>query len=195
MNYQRIYDQIIDQAKKEQRKKGQGVYYENHHIVPRSEGGSNKKENLVLLTAKEHYIAHLLLYTISATQARAYAFMRMANRVGEKKSAKIYQEVKASTAKISSERNKLIVRTQEQNLKVSNTLLEKNKNPTDAMLASRKILSEIRSKPVLQLTVNGDFVTKYSSAKKAKIQTGITTVVDCLKGRQKTAGGFVWKYL
>jgi len=195
MNYQRIYDQIIDRAKKEQRKKGQGIYYENHHIIPRSEGGSNRKENLVLLTAKEHYISHLLLYTVSATQARAYAFMRMANRVGEKKSAKIYQEVKASTAKISSERNKLIVRTQEQNLKVSNTLLEKNKNPTDAMLASRKVLSEIRSKPVQQLTPSGDFVAKYSSAKKAKVQTGITTIVDCLKGRQKTAGGFVWKYL
>ena len=36
-------------------------YTENHHIVPRSFGGSNKKENLVILTAREHFIAHLLL--------------------------------------------------------------------------------------------------------------------------------------
>jgi hypothetical protein len=195
MNYQRIYKQIIDRAKQQVRKKGQGVYYESHHIIPRSEGGSNKKENLVLLTAKEHYIVHLLLYTASPIQSRAYAFMRMANRVGKKKSAKIYQELKAFTAKISSERNKLIVRTQEQNLRVSNTLLQRNKNPTDTMLTSRKILSEIRSKPVQQLTLNGEFVAEYTSAKKARTQTGITTVVDCLKGRQKTAGGFIWKYL
>jgi hypothetical protein len=195
MNYQRIYDQIIDQAKQQGRKKGQGIYYESHHIVPRSEGGSNRRENLVLLTAKEHYIVHLLLYTASPTQARAYAFMRMANRVVKKKSAKIYQEAKVSTAKVSSERNKLVTRTQEQNLRVSNTLLERNKNPTEAMLISRKILSDIRSKPIEQLTVSGEFVAKYPSARKAKVQTGITTIVDCLRGRQKTAGGFIWKYL
>ena len=149
----------------------------------------------MLLTAKEHYIAHLLLYTEHPTQSRTYAFVRMSNRTEGKRSAKIYQEAKTSTAKISSQRNKLVVRTQEQNLRVSNTLLEKNKNPTDAMLASRKILSEIRSKPVQQMTRNGELVARYASAKQAKLQTGITTIVDCLRGRLKTGGGFIWKYL
>lgn len=37
------------------------VYSECHHILPRSLGGDNGKENLVKLTAREHYIAHLLL--------------------------------------------------------------------------------------------------------------------------------------
>ncbi len=37
------------------------VYYEKHHIVPRSLGGSNDPDNLILLTAREHFIAHLLL--------------------------------------------------------------------------------------------------------------------------------------
>lgn len=36
-------------------------YKEKHHIIPRSMGGSDDKTNLVNLTAKEHYIAHLLL--------------------------------------------------------------------------------------------------------------------------------------
>jgi hypothetical protein len=36
-------------------------YTERHHIVPRCMGGSNAKSNLVILTAKEHYIVHLLL--------------------------------------------------------------------------------------------------------------------------------------
>jgi hypothetical protein len=52
---------IVFNAQAERRKKFQGVYYEKHHIIPRSLGGSNKKENLVLLTAKEHFICHLLL--------------------------------------------------------------------------------------------------------------------------------------
>jgi hypothetical protein len=194
MNYRKIYDQIIDRASKEQRAKKQGTYYESHHIVPRSEGGSNKRSNLVLLTAKEHYMVHLLLYAENPTQARAYAFMRMSHRVTKAYSARIYQEAKILTARISSERNKLTIRTAEQNLQVSNTLLERNKNPTESMLLSRKILSKERSKPIIQLTLTGEFVADFTSAKQAKLQTGITTIVDCLRGRQKTSGGFIWKY-
>ena len=194
MNYQRIYDQIIDRAAKERRAKKQGIYYEIHHIVPRSEGGSNKQSNLVLLTAKEHYIAHLLLYTENPTQARAYAFIRMSHRGKKRSTARIYQEAKIFTAKTSSERNKLTVRTAEQNLQVSNTLVERNKNPTEGMILSRKILSKERSKPIIQLTLAGELVAEHTSAKQAKLQTGITTIVDCLRGRQKTSGGFIWKY-
>lgn len=39
-------------------------YSENHHIIPRSEGGSDDTSNLVRLSAREHYIAHLLLAKI-----------------------------------------------------------------------------------------------------------------------------------
>jgi len=61
MNHEKIYNQIIEQAKLEMRKKGKGIYYERHHIIPRCLGGSNNKDNLVLLTAKEHFICHKLL--------------------------------------------------------------------------------------------------------------------------------------
>ena len=36
-------------------------YLEKHHIVPRSLGGNNTKENIAKLTAKQHFICHLLL--------------------------------------------------------------------------------------------------------------------------------------
>ena len=39
-------------------------YCEKHHIIPKSEGGTNDPDNLVNLTAREHYIAHLLLAKI-----------------------------------------------------------------------------------------------------------------------------------
>ena len=64
MNYQRIYDAIISKARSENRKKGNGIYYESHHIIPRCLNGNNDKENKVLLTAKEHFICHKLLYKI-----------------------------------------------------------------------------------------------------------------------------------
>ena len=37
---------------------------EEHHIIPRCLGGSDDKSNLVKLTAKEHFICHLLLTKI-----------------------------------------------------------------------------------------------------------------------------------
>jgi hypothetical protein len=36
-------------------------YTEKHHIVPKSLGGSNDLSNLVRLTARQHYVCHLLL--------------------------------------------------------------------------------------------------------------------------------------
>ena len=38
-----------------------GSYVEKHHIIPRCIGGSDHKENLVSLTAREHFVCHLLL--------------------------------------------------------------------------------------------------------------------------------------
>jgi hypothetical protein len=61
MNYQKIYDSIIEKANSENRRKGDGIYYEKHHIIPRCLNGGDEKENLVLLTAREHFLCHKLL--------------------------------------------------------------------------------------------------------------------------------------
>jgi hypothetical protein len=37
------------------------VYFEKHHVIPRSLGGNNKQLNIAKLTPKEHFICHLLL--------------------------------------------------------------------------------------------------------------------------------------
>lgn len=52
-------------------------YVEMHHIVPRSAGGADTAENLVALTAREHFLAHWLLYRIYRTPASARAFKLM----------------------------------------------------------------------------------------------------------------------
>ena len=61
MNYQKIYNDLIAKRKEFPYIDG---YSEKHHILPRSLGGSDDKDNLVQLSAKEHYIAHLLLCKI-----------------------------------------------------------------------------------------------------------------------------------
>ena len=62
MDYKAIYYKIIEKAKKETENGNRHVgYYERHHIQPKSLGGTNDKENLVKLTAREHFICHWLL--------------------------------------------------------------------------------------------------------------------------------------
>ena len=46
-------------------------YVERHHIIPVSLGGSNNKENLVDLTAREHFICHWLLTKLHTGESRA----------------------------------------------------------------------------------------------------------------------------
>ena len=60
MNYIKIYWSIIHNRL---HNKVDG-YVEHHHIIPRSEGGNDDKSNIVALTAREHYICHLLLAKI-----------------------------------------------------------------------------------------------------------------------------------
>lgn len=69
MNYKTQYDILINSAILQNRLKldrnsPNFVYYEKHHIIPTCLGGSNTKENLVLLTPEEHFDAHLLLALI-----------------------------------------------------------------------------------------------------------------------------------
>jgi len=63
MNYEEHYNRLIDKARNRIINRNSD-YYELHHIIPRSIGGSNESINLVYLTAKEHYIAHRLLTKI-----------------------------------------------------------------------------------------------------------------------------------
>ena len=57
MNYQKLYYSIIEK-RKESIPSG---YTEIHHIIPRCLGGTDDKDNLVKLSAKEHFMCHLLL--------------------------------------------------------------------------------------------------------------------------------------
>lgn len=86
MNHQKIYDAIIQKAKFEKRIKIKDknnpdyFYYEKHHILPRCLGGCNNKENLVLLTAREHFICHkLLTYIYKGDRKIAVAFFMLTN--------------------------------------------------------------------------------------------------------------------
>jgi hypothetical protein len=62
MNYEKAYYALIGNAK--QRILEKNIYTEIHHIIPRCMGGSDENDNLVILTLREHFMAHLLLCKI-----------------------------------------------------------------------------------------------------------------------------------
>lgn len=73
--YLLVYETIIENAQMENRKKGKDVYYELHHIIPKSilpeyTDLTKHKWNGVLLTPKEHFIVHRLLCKFTTGKAR-----------------------------------------------------------------------------------------------------------------------------
>lgn len=81
MDYQRIYYNIVNVAK--DRESQEGIYYESHHIIPKSIIRDNSPDNLVNLTLREHFICHLLLtkiYTGINQIKMEYALKRMIPR-------------------------------------------------------------------------------------------------------------------
>ena len=74
MDYSKIYNSIINNGKN--RHSDENIYYESHHIIPKCLGGTDKKDNLVFLTAREHFIAHLLLVKMYPTN---YGLVKAAN--------------------------------------------------------------------------------------------------------------------
>lgn len=80
--YTKWYNQIIAQA--QCRILPKNIYVEIHHIVPRSLGGADTKDNLVALTAREHFVCHLLLTKMIDSPAIVYAAWMMANVVNDR---------------------------------------------------------------------------------------------------------------
>ena len=98
--YHRVYNNIIERAKS----RTISGYTENHHIIPRSLGGSDTNDNLVSLTAREHYICHLLLPKMLEGESKykmLCAILRMAHSNQEQRvkvPSRVYERVKIEKA-------------------------------------------------------------------------------------------------
>ena len=74
--YTNWYNKLIQNGRRDK----PAYYAERHHVIPRCLGGSDETENLVYLSARQHYIAHLLLTKMVDGNARYkiwWAFHRM----------------------------------------------------------------------------------------------------------------------
>jgi len=119
MDYKKIHDSIIERAKN---RKLDG-YIEKHHIIPKCMNGSNQPNNLVELTAREHFLVHWLLHEMYPENSDLrYAFWSMCrssdNQRRYKPSSRVYeyakhkmlevwQKFKQSQAQINASREKV----------------------------------------------------------------------------------------
>jgi hypothetical protein len=73
-------------------------------------GGSDDSSNLVVLTGREHWVAHLLLWKIHKTPAMAFACNMMAMKRKERgisniKNSRMYEHIRIECAKITGKRH------------------------------------------------------------------------------------------
>lgn len=100
MDYKKIYDNLILNRKNNTLK--ENIYYEKHHIIPKCLGGSNDENNLVLLTYREHFLAHLLLSKIyPENRGINYALLCMLRKHthGRVITSKVYETIKKNFSK------------------------------------------------------------------------------------------------
>jgi len=169
MDYKRIYQFIIEKARQQNRKKTKEVLYENHHIIPKSLGGSNSKDNLVLLTPREHYLCHRLLVEIhkgtSNEHKMYYAMWCMINGLGNQKRHAV------------SSRTYTRLREELKNIRSQDRYYNR--------------------KSVEQYNTEGVYIKTYDSPTSASKELGInrSSIENCAREECKTAGGFNWKYV
>jgi hypothetical protein len=98
MDYQKIYDNLV-QSRKNRLIDG---YVEKHHIIPKCLGGTDDKDNLVILTYREHFIAHWLLVKIHKTHSGInYAFLCMLRKQsdGRMLNSRMFETIKKNFSK------------------------------------------------------------------------------------------------
>jgi NUMOD3 motif len=145
--YTSWYNTIISRAKTRPHMTG---YIERHHIIPKSLSGKDSSDNLVDLTAREHFICHLLL-TKMVTGTDRYkmqkASIMMITRVSPgqyryKVTNRIYEILKQPIDVPQEVRLKMGESQKNRFKDTSGTFLGKNHS-----LETRKKMSESASKP------------------------------------------------
>jgi hypothetical protein len=112
------------------------VYTEKHHIIPKCLGGSNEKSNLVKLTAREHFVCHLLLtkmlignlkYKMIFALNRMTAFSIKHQRYIP--SSRLYEMIRKNRSEAISSIHKGVSESKESNIKRSMSQKGKPKGP------------------------------------------------------------------
>ena len=190
-------------------------YTEKHHILPKCLGGNNDECNIVELTAREHFLCHMLLCEIYPNENKLrHALFLMA--IGKQKtkektyviSSRMYERLKTEYSQMLTGKKQ----SQETRDKKSKAMKGKNvSNETKQKISETNSGREItwgnkisdslkgrkmpwRTKPVIQYTLKGEFVKEWESVAEIQKHPEYGFVGACVNGKQKTAYNYIWKH-
>jgi len=211
MDYQKIYNQIIERAKNRMLE----GYKEKHHIIPKCLGGDNSENNLVELTAREHFLCHMLLCEIYPNENKLkHALFLMAigkQKIKEKTyviGSRVYERLKSEYSQM------LIGKKQSQETREKKSKSMKGKivsNETKQKISETNFGRKItwggkisnslkgrkmpwRTKIISQYTLDGTWVKDWESLTAITQHPDYGFVGGCIRGVQKTAYGYIWKH-
>jgi hypothetical protein len=182
MSYIGRYERLIQKA----RTQNLSSDYEVHHILPKSLGGTDSKENLVKMTYRQHYVAHLILWKIhGGKMANAFFFMNQQLRykkIGSKAYQKLREQASNYISKVNSGRRLGVNRINEM------------REITRKQMQNPEAIKNLREKRFAQI------ITKESYQKQAKTMASLVWMNNGVRSfrikpelvEQKLANGLVF---
>lgn len=212
MDYKRIYNQIIERAKN---RKLEG-YTEKHHVIPKCMGGNDNNVNLVKLTAREHFLCHMLLCEIYPKNHKLkHALFLMAigkQKIKEKSyviGARVYERLKKDYSQMltGKKQSKETREKKSKSMKNHPMFTQEWKNKISKSNQGREIKwgdkigkslkgrkMPWRTKTISQYTLDNTWVRDWESVAEISKHPDYGYVGACVNGRQKTAYGYIWKH-
>jgi 5-methylcytosine-specific restriction endonuclease McrA len=129
--YTRWYNNITEKAKA----RTIDGYTEKHHIIPRSLGGSDNADNLVRLTAREHFVCHWLLTKMHLGEARGKMINALYLMQGKNKyqdryiNSKVYEKLRQEYSQYISNLNKGRIQPPEEKAKQITAITGRKRAP------------------------------------------------------------------
>ena len=182
--YTSWYNQIIESAKQNPNT----GYIERHHIIPRCMNGSNDPENIVPLTARQHFICHMLLVKMVSDSTHktklVYAAILLSSVSGFHITSRLYEKMKSSIVITDEEREKRSLRMKE--AYANNPMLRKSKGDANRgkrmSIEQRQRLSEINS---------GKTIPEETRSKISDTMRGYVQAPDHIAARFKSRAGYI----
>lgn len=220
MDYSKIYINLIERSFT----RNLSGYTEKHHIIPKCMDGDDLPRNISILTPEEHYLAHVLLCKIYPNNKKLYsACSLMVGKNSSNKEygwikRKLSILMTGANNPMYGKRGKEchnygIIRSEETRRKMSNSKLgikapkyvgqKISKALTGLITGERhhmfgKFSSENpNAKRISQYLKTGEHIKDWNSMADVRRELNIDTssIVKVCKGKEKSAGGYIWKYL
>lgn len=183
------------------------TYVEKHHIYPNSIYGKN--EDLIKLTAKEHYIVHLLLWwglrekygtKDKNTKKMAYAFammnMHSKSHKNQRYDSKEYSFLRQAYNEVNIDK----VMSEESKLKIS-FAFKGEKHPNYGKITPDFIRDKISKnstniKTIYQYDLLCNFIRQYKSISEVTKITNLNrrSIGDCCNGKILSCYNYIWSF-